>query len=726
MEYKALNILGFSSSQMVHVKKAFLDCVVSWPPEPAHLYLSLVESVAYQDVFHPETNKVLTLGEMFQTIPEQAVIAGSEHVNFSRSTKDFLIANSCEKFFELSRKCPSDLIGLSGADADVVREVISTLFFEATNWFMNQEKSSSATPESHKELVFRGIFDPLRVLAHAHKNGHDLTHEQSLALSSELDDFYCRAMLQGYKGHEIPDVLNNESLASFKGEMLHQFDTSSWFRAVTFPSLEGLLSDFIDQLDSRDQQILYGRSSLSNPLTLDLIGEQLGLTRERVRQLEVRYRKDFRKFSESEPLIQAFYQVFLSSFDGFAFVESLKSRFPFLGTQIEGTELCVVDLFAYSTDDLNSFDGIISNLSKSKFATEIRSFLDKISNNEEVHSISYFLDESRTRWKLLTEEDVERVLVLNGFKQVMGFWLNNKASGIQDIAVAVLKHAGKPLSPEEIMEKAEIVRSLYSFRNALLIDPRLQRTSVGKFGLTEWGLPVYSTIGDAIGEYIDSNGSTQIEQLVMYLTETFEVTDGSVRTYASAFPFETVNGYVRRTNIKSKAKKPPHKVKKLFRDGNTWLFRVAVNSEILRGSGTSLPPILGDHLGITNKGEKIYKRGVDQLRITFPALNVTLSSIRKLCEREDAKDGDFVFVAFNGESFDFWKANLDHEASKLNLLELIGCRNHSQSTDPLDELRNRLFLKQSATRSEVRAILEKRKETEILETLNSNPDLLIA
>lgn len=710
---------------MLNAKEAFLDREVSWPPGPAHLYLSWVENRAHQDIFNPETNKKLTLGEMFQTIPEQAVIVRSEHVNFSSSTRDLLIANACEKFFEFSRMHPSDLLGLSGADSNVVREVISTLFFEATNWFMNQETNSSNTEESHKELVFRGIFNPIRVLGRAYKNGHELTHEQSMELSSELDDFYFRAMLQGYKGHEIPDVLNNESLGSFKGEILHQFDTSSWFRTATFPSLEGLLSDFIGQLDSRDQQILYARSSLSNPLTLDQIGQQLGLTRERVRQLEVRYRKDFKKFSESNPLIQAFYQVFLSSFDGFAFVESLNARFPFLGNQIEGTELCVVDLFAYSTDDLNSFDGIISNLAKSKFATEIRSFLDKISNNEEVHSISYFLDEFRTRWKLLTEEDVERVLVLNGFKQVMGFWLNNKASGIQDIAVAVLKHASKPLSPEEIMEKAEIVRSLSSFRNALLTDPRLQRTSVGKFGLTAWGLPVYSTINEAIGEYIDSKGSTQIEQLVMYLTETFEVTDGSVRTYASAFPFETVNGYVRRTNIKSKAKKPPHKVKKLFRDGDTWLFRIAVNSEILRGSGTSLPPILGDHLGITNNGEKVYKRGVDRLRITFPALNVTLSSIRKLCEGEDAKDGDFVFLAFNGESFDFWKANLDHEASKLNLLELIGCRNPSQSTDFLDELRNRLFLKQSVTSSDVRAILEKRKETEILEILDSNPNLLI-
>jgi RNA polymerase sigma-32 factor len=62
------------------------------------------------------------------------------------------------------------------------------------------------------------------------------------------------------------------------------------------------LSDFVDTLADRDRKIFTMRWMKDDPLTLQVVGEQLGISRERVRQLEARIIKNLRAFLEEEGL----------------------------------------------------------------------------------------------------------------------------------------------------------------------------------------------------------------------------------------------------------------------------------------------------------------------------------------------------------------------------------------------------------------------------------------
>ncbi len=62
------------------------------------------------------------------------------------------------------------------------------------------------------------------------------------------------------------------------------------------------LSTFVDSLADRDRKIFTMRWMRDDPMTLQVVGEELGITRERVRQLEARIIKNLRVFLEEEGL----------------------------------------------------------------------------------------------------------------------------------------------------------------------------------------------------------------------------------------------------------------------------------------------------------------------------------------------------------------------------------------------------------------------------------------
>ena len=62
------------------------------------------------------------------------------------------------------------------------------------------------------------------------------------------------------------------------------------------------LSEFVAGLSERDKKIFTSRWMRDDPLTLQEVGDQLGVTRERVRQLEARILKNLRKHLEDEGL----------------------------------------------------------------------------------------------------------------------------------------------------------------------------------------------------------------------------------------------------------------------------------------------------------------------------------------------------------------------------------------------------------------------------------------
>jgi hypothetical protein len=701
----------------------FSSSEISISPESKTAFLMVVLSDVPNDFVRPSNLKRLTLGEMFYTIPEQAVISGSDSPDLSNPSRNLLLRHGWSTFIEFSSRYPSEIAELPGGGKKFLKEMLLTLMYEAANWFHKQVELGLTDELSPAELFSESLLDTSGHDSNGKKIDFSFRPAGNAEFTRELNRFLFKAHLVKPGAKFVSELLSDGSLMQLQTQALSDVDLEKWFSSVEFPSIQVLMADFLETLDDKEKTILLVRSPIEQQITLDEIGEGFGLTRERVRQLEGNGRKDFKVFVYSHEVLSAYYEVFLQSFEGFAYLQTLLNDYPFLENLVPGTELRVIDLFVHLNGDLHTFDGLVAYLPRTKFTKQLKEFLDDISNDEETHSISYFQSKFQEKWPKLNNYEIEDILRGQGFTQVLDFWLHSRSSGIQDIAVALLAHHNRSMTPEEILSLSGRDRSLNSLRNALLSDNRIQRTSLSKFGLTSWGLPTYTTISEVIGEYIDQKGSTHIEQLVNFLTETFEVADGSVRTYANSYPFETVNGYVKRTNIKSKAKKPVYNVKKIFRTSDSWLIRVEVTGETLRGSGTQMPAALGEALGISNKESKAFTGPQGELKVTYPSLNLTISSLRELCLEAKAIEGDFVFIEFKDSNFEFWKADLGSSSPRVKILELAGFRRPDANVDLFQELCSRIDLPEASSLKDLTNAFEKRKEKEILKLMKSDPNL---
>jgi RNA polymerase sigma-32 factor len=72
-------------------------------------------------------------------------------------------------------------------------------------------------------------------------------------------------------------------------------------RAIYLEKLEG----FVAGLSERERKIFKARWMREDPRTLQEVGEELGITRERVRQLEARLLKNLRAYLEAEGVVGA-------------------------------------------------------------------------------------------------------------------------------------------------------------------------------------------------------------------------------------------------------------------------------------------------------------------------------------------------------------------------------------------------------------------------------------
>ena len=72
--------------------------------------------------------------------------------------------------------------------------------------------------------------------------------------------------------------------------------------------------------------------------------------------------------------------------------------------------------------------------------------------------------------------------------------------------------------------------------------------------------------------------------------------------------------------------------------------RVAVTSETLRGSGTSIPECFAAHVGVQPGAEKQMPTESGLIRVSWGYMSAYLGSLRHVVESLDACEGDLLFV----------------------------------------------------------------------------------
>lgn len=289
-------------------------------------------------------------------------------------------------------------------------------------------------------------------------------------------------------------------------------------------------------LPQRSQDVIvkrYGIGASSDHLTLEAIGKEYGITRERVRQIEenslasIRKSEDFKKtqevFTELHNLIVELGSVISESelLDHLSKNESIRNHIHFLlvlGNEFKKSK--EDDYFKHrwyvDAQAVEKIENAIRNLYKELTKDAL------ISDSEIIDALLKHLDDVAPEYK--KEEIIRRWL--NMSKRIgrnpLGEWgraesPNINVKGIRDYAFLVIRRHGSPIHFREV---ADQINKLFDKKahvatchNELIKDSRFVLVGRGLYALTDWGY-ASGVVRDVIKNIIDKHGPLTKEEII--------------------------------------------------------------------------------------------------------------------------------------------------------------------------------------------------------------------
>ena len=227
---------------------------------------------------------------------------------------------------------------------------------------------------------------------------------------------------------------------------------------------------------------------------------------------------------------------------------------------------------------------------------------------------------------LVSSELSEWIVSVGGFR-INGDKVTRWGGSMADKAEVVLRLSGAPLDRGELASRLGPGTNWRSMTNQLYGDARFKRTGVRHIGLADWDHDEYTGVADEIAQEIErQGGEAQLDHLISHLSTTYGVSDASVRAYASGPRFErSPMGAIRlRTEPRVRvAARPLEMTRGAFLVGGLWGFRVRVNDQHLRGSGTAIPEGIAAIFGVEPLGAVELNSEFGDVRLAWPTLSPT-------------------------------------------------------------------------------------------------------
>lgn len=223
---------------------------------------------------------------------------------------------------------------------------------------------------------------------------------------------------------------------------------------------------------------------------------------------------------------------------------------------------------------------------------------------------------------------------------------------LADRGVAILAVSGEAMTLEDIFVELNEERSLRSFKGQMQGDARVRRVGIKTYGLAAWGDEEYTSIVAEMEFAIErAGGGLPAEELASELSRKFGVSEASVRMYAAAPPFyvDTAGRLAVGDGGRSGAHtKALALTRSCFQLPAGWAYRKVVDHDVLRGSGTSIPPGFAHELGLTVGETAQLTTPLGPLSCGWTGVTAYIGSLRKAAEELGAAEGDYLFVVARG------------------------------------------------------------------------------
>lgn len=483
---------------------------------------------------------------------------------------------------------------------------------------------------------------------------------------------------------------------------------------IRLSTLAATLQSHLIELDDRELEILRARILSDQPVTLDALGGTFGVTRERIRQLEVLLRNRIAEWMATGTELDLHARAIRQRIGGLNRLDRLVRQLPGLAEQVDAVVLpawFVIDKF----DDAFESDGVwVAEPSLAAVRTEFTQQLTLATSEHGVLS-AFDVDSVAESWSSLTPADSGEWLAELGFEPIGEHWFAPRLRSIQDRAAAFLSIEGEPRLDTEIQAGIAPDRALGSIKNALKVDPRLARVDRKSWALTEWNLREYGGLRKEMERRVLENGPIPLEELVAELTEAFAISASSIETYAYSWPFDVIRGHVVLTDKPPVPRRTLTKTKHLYKHGDHWAYRVIVTEDHLRGSGFPIPVALAVELDLQAGGVRTLKCDVGTVVAAWRA-QPHLGSIREQVQDLGCKAGDQVMIRGRDGSVSFTRITplpLEQERAVRALVGFLGGRSLS-----LSHLAAAVALPAGATWADIRGVFDGRGEQDIVYLLD--------
>lgn len=421
------------------------------------------------------------------------------------------------------------------------------------------------------------------------------------------------------------------------------------FPEGTIESVPVILTSWVGGCTEVDQAILRDRMFADQPRTLDSLGLEFGVTRERIRQREGAVVARLEAWISSSESMRWLMQAVRMRVGALLPLGELVGDFPVLDDPVAILEQPVWRVMDRLDPAYEIEDGWCAVPTVSQGRKETAESMQDIASDNGVVALA----ETAGFGVLAGVGEVPKWfpdwLRACGFRLYQGYVVT-RAGSLQDRAAAALEIGGEPSRLIEMPAFVAEGRSERSLANALAADPRFVRVDKQRWALAEWGVGEYTGIADAIRRELDqAGGSLPLGKLVAALTARYDVAESSVRAYASGNPFIVVDGIVRMaTSTRTpRVRKTWQQTRRLYKRDNTWLYRITVNRDHMRGSGSPCPVALAVVLGVPSAGERHFTGPMGTLGVHWPSLQPTMGSIGGFLRCIDAGIGDDVLVCFD-------------------------------------------------------------------------------
>ena len=414
-------------------------------------------------------------------------------------------------------------------------------------------------------------------------------------------------------------------------------------------SLSEEINSFLNQLDVREQLILKRRVWSMGQMSLEGLGIELGLTRERVRQIEKGLYKKLNDVNVSNSIRDEI-RIQLLAVD----------RKSFALTDSDALKLIIANLgfdsFGLNLGDLAHFSkafevdaGFLFFPTKQDLAEDLEDIFTTLA--PDTAALFADLESERNKQNFcsrLSTSEFRKLQECLGWSHHSIFTYPPRMRSFEQKLYAYLLSQGNAMNLSEVLrihfsefsERSSINRIRNSDLFTILDD--------GLVKIREEGDSQAKTISDLVHEALGAKESVTLEELTQFILSKRKAAKASIRSYASTFPFQLNSGVVSRAEVPRPPQSQIAKTKRLYRIEKGWRLRICLNEEIMRGSSVQLPTSIVGALELPGDARKTFwsEQLGESIWVSWQGMQPKIQALRKAALALGGGANDHMLIDF--------------------------------------------------------------------------------